>query len=63
MAALELNDPEVVLAWAIFRAEEPENLGTPDPRSWSNVYLPMAREVLAEYAAHGYQISKEVTFA
>ena len=63
MFNVDAGDAESVVAWAIFRAEEPDNMGEPDAESWSEIYLPKAREVIAECAAHGYQIGREIMAA
>jgi hypothetical protein len=60
MITFDARDPESIVAWAIFRVEEPDNLGSPDPECWSAIYLPKAREVIAECAAQGYQIGREI---
>lgn len=55
----KFNSPLTALAWALFRADEPDNLGVPDSREWANLFLPRAAEILAECAANGFELSRK----
>ncbi len=48
-----------ILAWSLFRVEQPDNLGDPDPQTWSHLYLPKAEEMLLELSVRGYQLIPE----
>ena len=56
-----MNDSNLIsiLAWSLFRVEEPENLGSPDPQIWSRLYVPKAEEMLLELSVRGYQVIPE----
>ena len=50
-------DSKTALAWALFRAEEPENLGEPDPAAWEAFFLPRAQDILGECQANGFYLA------
>jgi hypothetical protein len=54
----KFNDSKMVLAWALSRAEEPENLGEPDPAAWAAFFLPRAQEILCECQANGFEMAR-----
>ncbi|MDB5977728.1 MAG: hypothetical protein JWR07_4488 [Nevskia sp.] len=55
---MDTKDPRIALAWALFRAEEPENLGEPDPGAWKAFFLPRAQDIIFECAANGFELTE-----
>lgn len=54
---MDFKDPRSALAWALFRAEEPENLGEPDPGAREAFFLPRAQDIMFECAANGFELT------